>query len=232
MNGIERVALATARSVPTAFAGGVTALAVLVLLAEFMMLRTALMRSQVRLYAAQSLVVVVLTAVVAAGRGAPDLYALAAASLLLKVIAVPGAVLWMLRPSGAQIAGSAALGVSSAVLLSLVVAGFGFFVTGALGLSASTLPITALGLAVAVVVVAFVVMVVRRDVVSQAVGFFSLENGIAVASLVVGAGMPLILEVVLLFDLLVAAVAFGLVMRTHHRRAASLSTASLDRLRG
>ena len=68
--------------------------------------------------------------------------------------------------------------------------------------------------------------------VSQAVGFFSLENGVSVASLVVAAGMPLILEVAFLFDLLVAVVVFGVLMRTHHRRTRSLSTATLDRLRG
>jgi hydrogenase-4 component E len=72
----------------------------------------------------------------------------------------------------------------------------------------------------------------RADVVSQAVGFFSMENGVSVASLVVAARMPLILEVGFLFDLLVAVVAFGVLMRAHHRRAASLSTETLDQLRG
>jgi hydrogenase-4 component E len=83
-----------------------------------------------------------------------------------------------------------------------------------------------------VVLVAFVLMIMRRDVVSQAIGFFSLENGVSLASLVVAAGMPLILEVAFLFDLLVAVVVFGVLMRTHHRRTRSLSTETLDRLRG
>ena len=84
----------------------------------------------------------------------------------------------------------------------------------------------------AVVLVAFILMIVRRDVVSQAIGFFSLENGVSLASLVVAAGMPLILEVAFLFDLLVAVVVFGVLMRTHQRRTRSLSTETLDQLRG
>jgi hydrogenase-4 component E len=44
--------------------------------------------------------------------------------------------------------------------------------------------------------------------------------------------MPLILEVGFLFDLLVAVLAFGAIMRAHHRRSSSLSTETLDRLRG
>ncbi len=72
----------------------------------------------------------------------------------------------------------------------------------------------------------------RADVVSQAVGFFSLENGVSVASLVVAAGLPLVVEVAFLFDLLVAVVVFGVIMRVHHGRTKTLSTEELDRLRG
>ena len=59
------------------------------------------------------------------------------------------------------------------------------------------------------VFVAFVLMIVRRDVASQAIGFFSLENAISLASLVLAAEMPLMLETAFLFDLLVAVVVFG-----------------------
>jgi hydrogenase-4 component E len=48
----------------------------------------------------------------------------------------------------------------------------------------------------------------------------------------VAASLPLILEVALLFDLLLAVVVFGLLIRTHHGRAESLSTADLTSLRG
>jgi hydrogenase-4 component E len=75
-------------------------------------------------------------------------------------------------------------------------------------------------------------VIVRNDVVSQAVGFFSLENGVSLASLVLAAGLPLIVEVAFLFDLLVAVVVFGVLMRVHHGRARTLSTRALDRLQG
>jgi hydrogenase-4 component E len=94
------------------------------------------------------------------------------------------------------------------------------------------LPGTALSISVAVILVAFVLMITRRDVASQAIGFFSLENGVSLTSLVVAAGMPLILEIAFLFDLLVAALVFGLLIRVHHGRADSLSTAELTSLRG
>lgn len=218
--------------VPSAYAGITNAIAVLMLLTEFAMLRTALLRSQVRLYAVQSLLVSVLAVVVAAVRDVPELYALAALSLVLKVVVVPLVVLRLLREADAEIAGSGALGVASEVLVAIAVGGLGIFAVDRLHISGQVLPTTALGLAVAVVGVSFVLMIVRSDVVSQAVGFFSLENGVSLASLVVAAGLPLILEVAFLFDLLVAVVVFGVLMRVHHSRTATLSTAALTRLRG
>jgi hydrogenase-4 component E len=220
------------QSVPSVFDGTANTVAVIVLLLEFLMLRAALLRAQVRLYAAQSLEVSVLAAVVAGGRGIPELYALAVLSLLLKAIIVPAVILRLMRTASAEIAGSGALGVASEIILSIGVAAVGFFVVGALDIHSPVLPTAALSLSVAVVLVAFVLMIVRRDVVSQAVGFFSLENGVSLASLVVAAGLPLILEVAFLFDLLVAVVVFGVLMRLHHGRTRSLSTAMLTRLRG
>jgi len=224
--------VAATSSVPSVFEGAANTVAVVVLLLEFMMLRSALLRAQVRLYAAQSLAVSVLAAIVAGGRGIPELYVLAAVSFVLKAVIVPTVILRLLRDSKAEIAGSGALGVASEVIISIVVAGFGFFVVGALGIHSPVLPSAALSLAIAVVLVSFVLMIVRRDVVSQAIGFFSLENGVSLASLVVAAGLPLILEVAFLFDLLVAVVVFGVLMRVHHGRTQSLSTETLDRLRG
>jgi len=219
-------------SPPDVYAGITTGLAVLLLLSEFAMLRAALLRAQVRLYAVQSVLVSVLAVVVAVGRDVPELYVLAALSFALKVIGVPWLILRMLGNARTEIAGSGVLGVASEVLLAVAVAAFGFFATSRFHISSPALPTTALALAFAMVMVAFVLMIVRRDVVSQAVGFFSLENGVSLASLVVAAGMPLILEVAFLFDLLVAVVVFGVLMKVHHQRSESLSTVGLTRLRG
>ena len=218
--------------VPGVFAGTANTIAVLVLLTEFAMLRAALLRAQLRLYALQSLLLSTLAVVAAASRGLPDLYVLAALSFALKVLIVPAVVMRLLRDTSAEIAGSGALGVASEVLLAIVVAAFGFFATAALNISSDVLPRTALAISVAVVLVAFVLIIARRDLVSQAVGFFSLENGVSLASLVVASGLPLILEVAFLFDLLVAVIVFGVLARVTHGRSGSLLTSELTALRG
>jgi hydrogenase-4 component E len=225
---------------PGVYTGGANVIAVLILLAEFGMFRQALLRDQVRLYMAQAALISGLAVLIAAVRHLPDLYVLAGLSAALKIVVIPLVLRRLLRGTdpagalagGADIAGSGGLGLASTVLLAIVVAAFGFFATPALHISGRAAPVTALSVSVSVVLVSFVLMIHRRDVGSQAVGFFSLENGVSLAALVVAAGLPLILEVALLFDLLVAVVVFGMLIRVHHGRAETLSTAELTRLQG
>jgi hydrogenase-4 component E len=218
--------------VPSTYAGVAEAVAVVVLLTEFAMLRNALLRSQVRLYAVQSLAVVVLASVAGATRHLDDLYALAALSFLLKVVVVPWVVLRLVGETRSDLARSNQIGVATMVLVALALSALGLLVTASLPLTSKVLPAPALGMAAAVVLVAFALVILRRDVVSQAVGFFSMENGVSLASMVLAAGLPLIVEVAFLFDLLVAVVVFGVLMRVHHVRTRTLSTDVLDRLRG
>jgi len=225
------------QAAPGVYVGAANVIAAVMLLLEFGMLRQALARDQVRLYAAQSALISVLAVVIAADRNLPDLYALAGLSAALKVVAVPLVLRrLLLATSGDEeapgVAGSQTLSPASAVLAGIVLAAFGFFCFGSLGIRGSAAPATALAIAGAMMLVAFGLMIVRRDVASQAIGFFSLENAISLAALVVAAGLPLILETAFLFDLLVAVVVFGMLIRAHRSRAESLSTADLTRLRG
>jgi len=225
------------QAAPGVYEGAANVIAAVMLLLEFGMLRQALARDQVRLYAAQSALISVLAIVIAADRNLPDLYALAGLSAALKVVGVPLVLRRLLGGAvgdeeAAGVAGSQTMSPATAVLAGIVLAAIGFFCFGALGIHGPAAPATALAIAAAMMLVAFGLMIVRRDVASQAIGFFSLENAISLAALVVAAGLPLILETAFLFDLLVAVVVFGMLIRGHHSRAESLSTADLTRLRG
>jgi hydrogenase-4 component E len=221
---------------PGVYQGAADVIAALMLLLEFGMLRQALIRDQIRLYATQSALISVLAIVIAADRGIGDLYALAALSAALKVVAVPYVMRKLLGRTGRDeapgVAGSYTIGVANSVLGSIALAAIGFFCFNSLDIHSADAPGTALAIAGGMVLVSFALMIVRRDVASQAIGFFSLENAISLAALVVAAGLPLILETAFLFDLLVAVVVFGLLIRTRTSQSDSLSTADLTRLRG
>ncbi len=98
----------------------------LVLLTEFAMLRAPLCRSQVRLYAFQSLAVTALAVFVAATHHIPELYVLAGLSFVLKVVVVPLVVLRLLRDArGGPGRQSNRLSVATMVLLAIGMSVFG-----------------------------------------------------------------------------------------------------------
>ncbi len=217
---------------PSTFDGFANVIAVAVLLAEFGMFKAQLVASQIRLYVIQSMLVAVLAAAVAATRSVPELYVLAGLSLALKCVVVPRLLFRVLRTADADLARISRTRIPSAVLLGIAIAAVGFFAIGALGFRSQALPTAALAVSFGTMLVAFLLIIVRADVVSQAIGFFSMENAVTVASFVIAWGLPILLAVALLFDLLVAVVVFGVVIRMLHARTETLSADVLDRLRG
>ena len=86
---------------------------------------------------------------------------------------------------------------------------------------------------VAVLVLLVEFGMLRQSVLRDQVRLYAAQSLlVSILAVVVAAGMPLILEVAFLFDLLVAVVVFGVLMRVHHARTASLSTTPMTRLRG
>jgi hydrogenase-4 component E len=158
---------------PSSYSGLTTGLAVLMLVIEFGMLQTTLLGAQVRLYAAQSVVISILAVVVAFARDVPELYGLAALSVLLKVVAVPLVMLRLLRQlplANQEIAASRALGVASMVLVAVAVAAFGFFASARFGLASTVLPAATLAVAVAIVLVSFVLRLLPGSLLWRSCG--------------------------------------------------------------
>ncbi len=208
-----------------------------VLVTEFLMLRAHLLRSQVRLYTAQSFLVALFALVTGIHLDNNGLYAVSAMAIAVKVILVPVLIIRLLRTDQGDLSQSAVMKLPSMLYVALLASALGFFMAGPLAdagkfgggamMSSHVIPIE-----LAVVFMAFVLIGFRRDVISQMVGFFSLENGITLISISIAANMPFVVEVVTFFDLLVAVVAFGLLMRLHHLKSGTLSTHALERLKG
>ena len=88
-----------------------------------------------------------------------------------------------------------------------------------------------LALALAVVLLGLLIMVTRRNAVSQVVGFMSLENGLVLAA--TGAkGMPLVVEISIAFSVLIAFIVIGIFLFRIRERFDTVDIAALDRSRG
>ncbi|MFQ5425851.1 MAG: NADH-quinone oxidoreductase subunit H, partial [Gaiellales bacterium] len=186
----------------TAFGAISTVVAVGVLLLAFAMLRSQDVWAELRLYGFSSVLVAGLAFAAAATGHGSTLYVLGAITIAFKALAVPLGMGVVLRNLEVPTRVPLALGAPTAFLLGIGLASFSFIALSRLAVSEvqGALPLSALAVAAAIVLVAFLLMIVRPYAPSQVLGFLMLENGAALAGLVVAPGLPLILALLLLFD--------------------------------
>jgi hydrogenase-4 component E len=88
-----------------------------------------------------------------------------------------------------------------------------------------------LSFALSIILLGLLVMVTRRNAVSQVVGFMSLENGLVLAA--TGAkGMPLVVEISVAFSILIAFIVIGVFLFRIRERFDSVDVGALDDYRG
>jgi formate hydrogenlyase subunit 4/hydrogenase-4 membrane subunit HyfE len=217
----------------TVFGGIASVMAVIVLLIEFELLRSQDVWEQLRLYGASSLAVAVVAFAAAVKIGGSDLWIIGAITIAFKTLVIPIAVATIIRNLDVPTRVPSAVRVPTAVLLGIVLSAFAFVAVSALHLgSDGVIPLPALGVAVAVMLVALLLMIVRPYAPSQLIGFLVLENGVTLASLVVAPRLPLILALLLLFDVFVGLLVFILLVQYFGVQRTAVTTDVLTRLRG
>jgi formate hydrogenlyase subunit 4/hydrogenase-4 membrane subunit HyfE len=216
------------------FGAAATISAVAVLLLELGMLRSQDVWEQLRLYALGSLVVAGLAIATAAdGGGGSDLYVLGAVTIALKALVFPLGIGFVLRNLEIDPRIPSSVGVPTAILLAIVLSGFSFVALRNVDIGGvAALPLSALPIAVAGVLVALLLMVLRPHAPSQLLGFLVLENAVSVGSLVIAPGLPLILALLLLFDVLIGVLVFVLLVQYLAIEKTAVRTDILDRLTG
>jgi formate hydrogenlyase subunit 4/hydrogenase-4 membrane subunit HyfE len=218
----------------TVYGAIASVIAVGVLLLAFGMLRSQDVWEQLRLYAFGSALIAVLAFAAAATGHGNSLYALGAVTLGFKALIVPLGIGVVLRNLEVPTRVPSVIGAPTMVLLGIALSSFSFLALARLQIDqhAGALPLSALAVAVAVVLVAFLLMIARPYAPSQVLGFLVLENGASLAGLVVAPGLPLILALLLLFDVFIGVLVFVVLVQYLGIQRTAVTTDILDRLRG
>jgi len=162
---------------------------------------------------------------------APHLYITAAIALVFKAIVIPVALHRIVIRLQIHRSVETVFGVGLTMII-----GVGLVTLSIL----LVLPVTAqsgaitrenLALALSVVLLGLLMMITRRNAVTQVVGFMSLENGLVLAA--TGAkGMPLVVEISVAFSILIAFIVFGIFVFRIRERFDTVDVRALDRFRG
>ncbi|MCC8950504.1 MULTISPECIES: hydrogenase-4 component E [Bradyrhizobium] len=200
-------------------------------LISFMMLYQDRLYALLNIFALHAVVLAASVAWQAFIQNAPHLYVTAAIALVFKAIVIPVALHRIIKQLGihrdietAVSIGPTMLAGMGLVALSMVLM---LRVTGA----ADPLAREDLAFALSVVLLGLLVMVTRRNAVSQVVGFMSLENGLVLAA--TGAkGMPLVVEISVAFSILIAFIVIGVFLFRIRERFDTVDVGALDEFRG
>jgi hydrogenase-4 component E len=185
------------------------ALAALLLLLSFAMLSQRRIVTMVNLLAVQGAVLCAATLLLAWRTGENHLYLSAALTLALKVIFLPWLLHRLIRRLAVYWDTEPMLHISGTMLLGLLVVVFSFGLAQPIAALASTATRNAIGIAVAVILLAFLTMITRRKAMSQVVGFLSMENGLFFGAMSATYGMPMVVELGVALDVLVAMLVLG-----------------------
>lgn len=210
-------------------------LAIVSLLLALVMLGARWLINYLYAFAAQSWVIALLSAAVGTYAGYPELYLIAVLTALFRGLVLPY-LIWriirrlqvarelheFLQPSSSLVLGA------FAVVFALGVA---YRIGGGLGLG-GTIAVLALTVMLAMALIGFLMLAVRHEAVSQILGLIVLENGIFLGAQILVPGMPILIELVILFDLLVVIASFGILVRMLITGVGSTSSLALKRLVG
>jgi len=206
-------------------------LAALLLLLSFAMLSQRRIVTLVNLLAVQGALLCTATLLLAWRTGASHLYLSAALTLTLKVIFLPWLLHRLIRRLDVYWDTEPLLNITGTMLIGVLVVVFSFGLAQPISALASTATRNAIGIAVAVILIAFLTMITRRKAMSQVVGFLSMENGLFFGAMSATYGMPMIVEFGVALDVLVAMLVLGVFFFQIREQFDSLDLQHLESLK-
>jgi hydrogenase-4 component E len=211
----------------------VTLMAALVLVLQIAMVAQRWIVTHIRIFAAQSFFLAAIAATIAWFNHAPHIYIAAGLTLVVKVILVP--ILFERLVERMEIRKEIEPIVN--VPLSVVIAG-GLTLVGYVVAESFYRPEepglghNALAVAISLFLIGFFTMINRRKALTQVLALLSLENGLFLAAISLTYGMPLIVELGVFFDVLVATMVLGILVYRIRESFESMDVSRLRRLRG
>ena len=187
----------------------VDGLAALMLLVSFALLAQHRMLSVLHWFAAQGVLLSITAAVVAFSSGHEELYISAVMTLLLKGMLLPWLLWRVIRQLHVHREVEPMMNMPLTMLVALGITLFSFHVILPIERISELLTRNSMSIATASVLLAMLMMITRKKAITQVIGFLAVENSLFFAAIGATNGMPLVVEIGIAFDVLIAALIFG-----------------------
>jgi hydrogenase-4 component E len=209
----------------------VNVLAAFLLLLAFAMLSQRRVLTLIKLLAWQGAALATSTAIVAWSTGQTHLYYSALITVLLKVILIPWVLHRLIDRLFVRWDIETLINIPTTMLIGIGLVIFAFALATPISQMATTLTRSTLGIALASVLLSFLMMIVRQKAVPQVIGFLAMENGLFFAATSATYGMPLVVELGVALDVLVGTFIFGIFFFHIRERFDSLDIRHMEKLK-
>jgi len=186
----------------------------------------------IRLYGAQSLLLAVVAATKAIGDDHPRLFVMAVMTVLLKVFVIPLFLMRVVDRIGIHREIEPFLNVPTSLLACLGLTVVGYRVST--GFAEATVGVThhVVGVGLSAMMIGLFLMVTRKKAITQILALLTLENAIFLVALGITAGMPLVVELGIFFDVIIAVLVLGVLVGRIVDRFESMDVSRLSKLKG
>jgi hydrogenase-4 component E len=206
-------------------------LAALLLLIAFAMLSQRRILSLIKLFAWQGLVLSLSTFVVAYSTGQHHLYYSAGLTLLLKVMVLPWLLHRLMIRLNVRWDVETLINIPTTMLVGIALVIFSFNLAAPISQLSESITRGLIGIALASVLLSMLMMLTRRKAIPQVVGFLAMENGLFFAATSATHGMPLVVELGIALDVLVATFIFGIFFFQIRETFDSLDISHMEKLK-
>ncbi len=210
-------------------------LAILALVFSFVMLASHWLKNHVYAFAAESWTIAAISASIGYYGHYPELYIIAALTALFRGTFLPYLVLRLVKRLDIRREFTPLLKPSSSMILGAALVIFSYEVSRQLGVAlhlTDNIAVLALTCMFSLKLIGFLMMILRSEAISHILGLLVIENGIFLGSQILVPGMPALLELVIIFDLLTIVMAFGMLVRFLQTHAGTTSSRGLQKLVG
>jgi hydrogenase-4 component E len=204
--------------------------AVLLMLA-FAMIAQRRILSLINLFTLQGLTLVASTLVVGYVTGQPHLYLSAGLTFLLKVVLIPVLLHRIIDRLKIRWDVETLINIPTTMLIGILVVIFAFNLATPIAMLSTSLARGTLGIALACVLLSFLMMITRAKAVPQVIGFLAMENGLFFAATSATYGMPMVVELGIALDVLIGVLILGVFMFQIREQFDSLDIRHLEKLK-
>ncbi len=185
-------------------------LAACILLTAFGLLIQRRMLGLVHVFALQGLFLAMSSVLVAYITGAHHLYISALLAFGLKVIFIPYLLYRLIHRLKVHREVEPLIKLPATMLLGIVIVIFSYYMTNTISSTSTLVTRSTIALAMSTVMLGLLMMITRKKAITQTIGFLALDNGLIFMTTSMTYGMPLVVELGIALDVLVAAVIFGI----------------------